>query len=68
MSAAHQLAAGDVRMLDIAQAAHDQQRNLYLDEHGELVTALQPQPGWVRIAVKVKSPTAANLERIPCVA
>lgn len=68
MSAVHQLAAGDVRMLDIAQAAHDQQRNLYLDDKGELVTALQPQPGWVRIAVKVKSPTAANLERIPCAA
>lgn len=68
MSPAHQLAAGDVRMLDIAQAARNQQRRLYLDHNGELVTALQPQPGWVRIAVKVKSPTAASLERIPCAA
>lgn len=68
MSAAHQLAAGDVRMLDIAQAAHNQQRRLYLDHNGELVTALQPQPGWVRIAVKVKSPSAANVEHIPCAA
>lgn len=68
MSAAHQLAAGDVRWIDVAQAAHDQHRRLYLDDKGELVTALQPQPGWVRIAVKVKSPTEANLEHIPCAA
>ena len=69
MSAGHQLAAGDVRMLDIARAAHNsQQRRLYLDHNGELVTALQPQPGWVRIAVKVKSPSTANVEHIPCAA
>jgi hypothetical protein len=69
MNLTHQLATGDVAMLDVARDAHARQvRRLYLDQHGELVTALQPQPGWVRIAVKVKSPTAANLERIPCAA
>lgn len=68
MRASHQLAAGDVRMLDIAHAAHQQQRRLYLDRNGELVSALQPQPGWVRIAVKVKSPTEARLEYMPCAA
>lgn len=68
MSLTHPLAVGDVQLLDLAQAAHTQQRRLYLDQNGELVTALQPQPGWVRIAVKVKSPSQANLERIQCAA
>jgi len=68
MRLTHQLAIGDVRLLDVAREAHTQQRRLYLDHNGELVTALQPQPGWVRIAVKVKSPTEANVERIPCAA
>lgn len=68
MKLTHQLATGDVRMLDVAQAAHTQHRRLYLDREGNLVSALQPQPGWVRIAVKVKSPTQANVERIPCAA
>lgn len=68
MSLATKIFAGDVKVIDAAREAHDLKQGLYLDEHGELVIAPYPQPGWVRIAVKVKSPTEARLERLPCAA
>ncbi|MFA6443329.1 MAG: hypothetical protein WCV99_13395 [Sterolibacterium sp.] len=61
-------AIDNTRLIDIAREAHAQHQKLYLDRDGNLVTALQPQPGWVRIAVKVKSPTRAAVEPIPCAA
>lgn len=53
------------------RAAHIRQQKLYLDRDGNLVTALQPQPGWVRIAVKLtpRQPVPATRPtRLPCAA
>lgn len=62
----------NTRLIDLAREAQAQQQKLYLDRDGNLVTALQPQPGWVRIAVKVKvpkpTPSQPNKAVTPCAA
>ncbi|MEW6612730.1 MAG: hypothetical protein AB1409_08315 [Pseudomonadota bacterium] len=69
MSLAAKILAGDVKLIDAGREAQAMRQRLYLDERGRLVIAPRPlRPGWVRIAVKVKSPTEACLEPQRCAA
>lgn len=58
----------DGRLIDAGQLAHDAGLGLYIDERGDLVCAPQPQPGWVRVAIKIKTPTPPDRAPLSCAA
>lgn len=65
MNLAAKLAAGDVKVIDVAYQAHALRQNLYLTDASELVISPLQKPGWALVAVKIKSPTEATLEPQP---
>lgn len=68
MSFKPQILEADTTPLAGGIAARALGQKLYLNEFGDLVIASHPQPGWIRMAVRIKSPTSANVVPLPCIA